>query len=70
MKKKHKIFLIRSFAGINFTVKGALNSMGSSKIESVNEVYTLVILSNNIKVIFKINQAFLDRYCNQTEVLL
>ena len=44
--------------------------MFSSKLELINEAYTLVILHNNTKVIFKMNQVFLDRYLNQTEALL
>ena len=44
--------------------------MTSSKLELVNEAYTVVTLPNNTKVIFKINQAFLDRDLNQTEELL
>ena len=44
--------------------------MGSSKSELVNKAYNSVTFSNNTKVIFKINQAFLDRYCDQTEALL
>ena len=44
--------------------------MTSSKLELVNEAYTLVTLPNNTKVIFKINQAFLDRDLSQIEALL
>ena len=62
-------FLILSFAGVNFTVGGALNSMGSTNLELVSTVYTLVTLENNTKVIFKINQAFLDGDPDQTEAL-
>ena len=63
-------FLIESFTGIKFNVEGALNSMKSTKLELINDVYTLVILSNHVKVIFKINQTFLDKDLTQTEDLL
>ena len=58
------------FSGIHFTIRGALNSMASSKLELVNEAYNLVTLPNNTKLIFKINLAFLDRGSNQAESLL
>ena len=44
--------------------------MGSSKLELVNEAYTLATFSNNTKLVFKINQEFLDRKCDQKEALL
>ena len=44
--------------------------MTSSKLELFNDAYTLVTLPNYTKVIFKINQTFLDRDSNQTEALL
>ena len=44
--------------------------MKSTKLELVNNDYTLIILPNNFKVIFKINQAFLDNDPIQTEALL
>ena len=54
-------FLVYSFAGVIFNVGGALQGMQSSNLELVSEAYTLVTLSDNSKVIFKINQAFLDK---------
>ena len=63
-------FLILSFAGVHFTVGGALNIMGSTNLELVSNTYTLVTLVNNTKVIFKVNQAFLDRNLDQTEALI
>ena len=42
-------FLVRSFAGIHFTIGVALNSISSSKIEVVNEAYTMATLFNHIK---------------------
>ena len=63
-------FLIQSFAGIQTSVGGALNSMTPSTLELVNESFTLVTLPNKCKVIFQINQAFLDRDPLQTEALL
>ena len=62
-------FIIKSFAGVLFNVGGALHDMKSSQLELVNDAYTLVHL-NDRKVIFKINQCFLDRNPAQTEALL
>ena len=53
--------LILSFAGVYFTVGGALNTMSSTNLELVSNAHTLVTLVNNTNVILKINQAFLDR---------
>ena len=44
--------------------------MGSTNSELMSDAYTLVTLRDNNKVLFKINQCFLDRYPNQTEALL
>ena len=63
-------FLIESFAGIQFNVGGALNIMTSTKSELFNDFYTLVTLPNNVKVTFKINQAFLDEDPAQTEAFI
>ena len=63
-------FLVQSFAGIYVTIGGALNSIALSKLELVNEAYTLVTLPNNTKVIFKIIQVFIDRDSNQLDVLM
>ena len=63
-------FLIQSFAGINYNVGGALHAMNSKSLELVNTAFTLVTLPDNTKVIFQINQAFLDRDPLQTEALL
>ena len=63
-------FYVTSFAGVLYNVGGALQGMSSSSLELVNEAYTLTILPNNDKVIFMLNQCFLDRYPLQTEALL
>ena len=44
--------------------------MNSKSFKLVNEVFTLATLPNNSKIIFQINQAFLDRNPLQTEALL
>ena len=44
--------------------------MTPSSLELVNEAFTLSTLLDKSKVIFQINQVFLDRYPLQTEVLL
>ena len=41
--------MVQSFASMNFTIGGALNIMASSKLELVNETYTLVALPNNTR---------------------
>ena len=63
-------FLILSFAGVHFTVGGSLNNTGSTNLELVNSHYILVTLENNYNFIFIINQAFLDRYPDQTDTLI
>ena len=63
-------FLIWSFVGIQYSVGGALNSITPSTLELVNESFTLVTLTNKIKVIFQINLAFLDKDPLQTEALI
>ena len=63
-------FLIKSFAGELYNVGGALHSMHSSQLELVSDAFTLVTLPDNSKVIFRINQCFLDRDPSQTEALL
>ena len=62
--------LIEYFAGIQFYIGDDLNSTKSTKLELVNNAYTLVILTNHVKVIFKINQACLDNDPTQTDALL
>ena len=54
-------FLIGTFAGVHFNINGALNKMGSTTLELVSDAYTLVTLNDNSKVLFKINQCFLDK---------
>ena len=61
--------LIEYFDSIKCNVGGALNSMKSTKLELVRDPHTLVILPSNVKVIFKINQEFLDDDPTQTEAL-
>ena len=63
-------FLVKSFAGVIFEVGGALNAMQPSRLELVNEAYTLATLPDNSKVIFLLNQCFLDRDSSQNEALL
>ena len=64
-------FLNDFFGVIQFNVGGgALNSMKFTKLKLVNDSYTLVTLPKNVKVSFKINQAFLDNDLTQTEALL
>ena len=63
-------FLINSFAGVLFNVGGALNGMHSSKLELVSEAFTLVTLEDNSKILFKMNQCFLDTDPSQTEALM
>ena len=63
-------FYVTSFAGVLYNIGGALNGMSSTSLELVNEAYTLAILPNNDKVLFVINQCFLDRDPLQTEALL
>ena len=63
-------FLVESFAGVQFNVEGALNSMTSTKLKLVNDDYTRVTLPNNVKVTFKINQAIWDQDPDQKDALL
>ena len=63
-------FLIYSFAGVFYNVGGALNNMHSSRLQLVSDAYTLATLPHNSKVIFKLNQCFLDADPDQTEALL
>ena len=44
--------------------------MKSTKLELGNDTYTLVTLPNNVKIIFKITQSFLDNDPTQTDALL
>ena len=62
--------MIEPFDGIQFNVRGVLNSTKSTKLELVNDNYTLVTLPHNVKVIFKTNQALLNNDPTQTEALL
>ena len=63
-------FLVQSFAGELFNVGGALHNMKSSQLELVSDAFTLVTLPDNLRIIFKINQCFLNRDPSQSEVLL
>ena len=63
-------YLIVTHTGIYFNVDGALDCMSSSKLELVNNCYTVATFSNNPPVLLKINQALLDTNPNQTEALL
>ena len=53
-------FLIQSFAGVFYNMGGALHAISSTNLELVNDAFTLVTLPNNDKIIFQINQVFLD----------
>ena len=44
--------------------------MNSSTLELVNKAFALLTLPSNNKIIFRINQAFLDRDPLRTEALL
>ena len=46
------LFLVNFFAGVHFTIGGALSIISSSKLESVNDAYNLVTLPNHTKIIF------------------
>ena len=63
-------FLVQSFAGIYYNVGGAISTMKSTNLELVNEAFTLVSMPDGGKIIFKINQAFLDKNPQQSEALL
>ena len=63
-------FLVQSIAGIHYSVGGALNSIDPSSLELVNEAFTIVTFPDNSKIIFQINQEFLDREPLQIEILL
>ena len=63
-------FLVETYTGIFYSVGGALCTMHSSKLELVNDAYTLTTLPDNSKCILKINQAFLDTDPSQSEALL
>ena len=63
-------FLVHSFAGVYYDVGGALQNMRSSHLQLVNCAFTLVTLPDNSKVIFKLNQCFLDSDPSQSEALL
>ena len=49
---------------------GAVNSMNTSSLELVNETFTLAKLPEKSKVIFQIDQEFLDRDPLQAKALL
>ena len=63
-------FLIYTFAGVKYKVNGALSKMSSSSLELVSDAYTLVIIGENKKYFFKINQAFLDKDPTQNEAII
>ena len=63
-------FLVKSFAGELFNVGGALHNMQSSQLELVSDAFTLVTFPDNSRVIFKLNQCFLDRDPSQSEALI
>ena len=62
-------FFVKSFAGVMYHVGGALRGMRSTALELVNDAYTLVTTPHG-KVIFRLNQCFLDRDPSQHEALL
>ena len=63
-------YLIVTHTGIFYNVDGALDCMSSSKLELVNNCYTVATFSNNPPVLLKINQTLLDTNLAQTEALL
>ena len=62
--------MIHSFAGIHFNIGVALHIMPSKTSKLLNNAYTLATMPDITKVIFKINQVFLDRNPSQNETLL
>ena len=62
-------FFVKSFAGVLYNVGGALRGMRSSALELVNDAFTLVHTPRG-KIIFQLNQCFLDRDPSQDEALL
>ena len=42
------LFLIHSFAGVSFTIGGALNTMGSTNLELVSNAYTFVVIKTKV----------------------
>ena len=63
-------FLVKSFAGVRFEIGGAIQGMGSSTLELVNDAYTLATLPDGRKILFLIHQCLLDRNPQQNEALL
>ena len=63
-------YLIVTHTGIFYNVDGALDCMSSSKLELVNNCYTVAVFANQPPVLLKINQALLDTNPLQTEALL
>ena len=63
-------FLVQTFTGAYINMGGALSTMSSSKLEIVNDAFTLVLLEDGSKIIFRINQALLDLNLGQNEALL
>jgi hypothetical protein len=63
-------YLIVTHTGIFYNVDGALDCMSSSKLELVNNCYTVATFPNKPPVLLKINQALLDTNPLQTEALL
>ena len=53
-------YLIVTHTGIFYNVDGALDCMSSSKLELVNNCYTVATFPNKPPVLLKINQALLD----------
>ena len=62
-------FLVQTYTGIDFNVGGALEGMGSSSLELVNDAYTLALLPTGDKVLLKFNQALCDPDPLQLEAL-
>ena len=63
-------FLVQSFTGTYYNVGGAIGTMKSTNLELVNEAFTLVSIPNGGRIIFKINQTYLNKNPKQSEALL
>ena len=63
-------FLVQSFAGIYYKIRGTISTMKSSNLELVNETFELVSMPDLGIIISKINQVFLDENPQQLEAIL
>ena len=64
-------FVVKSYTGVYFNVGSAVNTSNScSKLEIVNDAYTVVNLPKGLKYLAKFNQVLLDPDKGQVEALL